>query len=52
LPGLGIKKFWGWREKYHLGDLVANGRMILKWIVKEIGCEGADMINVAHGKDR
>jgi hypothetical protein len=30
-----------------LKDLVVNGRIILIWILKEIGCEGANWIYLA-----
>jgi hypothetical protein len=31
-------------RKYHVRDLGVGGRMILKYIVTEIGCEGMDCV--------
>jgi hypothetical protein len=30
----------------HLGDLSADGRIILSWIFKEMGCEGVNWVHL------
>jgi hypothetical protein len=35
------------KGKSHLRDLGVDGRIILKWIIKECGCDGADSIQLA-----
>jgi hypothetical protein len=36
-----------WKERDHFGDLDIDGRIILKWMLNEIGLEGVDWINLA-----
>jgi hypothetical protein len=46
--------FW-WRnlrEGDHLGDPGIDGRVILRWIIQELGYGGKDWMNVAQGRDR
>jgi hypothetical protein len=52
---LGTEKcivFWlvNLNEGKHLGDLVVDGRMILKWVLKT-GCEGGDSIDLAQKRE-
>jgi hypothetical protein len=38
--------------KRPLEDLGVDGRIILKWILKEVGWEGVDWIDMAQDRDR
>ena len=40
------------RKKEHLEDLSIEGRVILKWIFKNVGWEGVDFIGLAQDRDR
>jgi hypothetical protein len=45
--------WWGdLREGDHLEDLDVDGRIILKWILQEIGCNGVDWIDMAQHKNK
>jgi len=45
--------WWGnLRERDHLGDPVVDGRIILRKIFQEVGCEGMVWIDVAPDRDR
>jgi len=35
-----------------LGDPGVDGRVILKWIFREVGCVGVDWIELAQDRDR
>jgi hypothetical protein len=35
-----------------LGDPGVDGRIILRWNLGEVGCEGMDWIDLAHNRDR
>jgi len=39
-------------EMYHLEDLGVDGRIVLKWIFKNIGWGGTKWIAAAQDKDR
>ena len=44
---------WGdMRERDHLKDLDVDGSIILRSILKEIGCEGVDWFRLAEGRDK
>jgi hypothetical protein len=46
--------FW-WRnltERDHLEYPGVNGRIILRWIFKEVGCKGMDWIDLTQDRDR
>ena len=50
----GYTGFW-WgnvRERDHLGEPGVDGRIILRWIFRKLGCEGMDWIELAHDRDR
>ena len=45
--------WWGnLRERDHLGDPGVDRRIILRWIIKEVGCGGMDWIELAQDRDR
>ena len=47
-------RFW-WgslKERDHLGNPNVNGRIILRWDMQEVGCGGADWIELAQDRDR
>jgi hypothetical protein len=45
--------WWGnLRERDHLEDPAADGRIILRWIFRQVGCEGIDWIDVVEDRDR
>jgi len=46
--------FWlgNFRERDHLEDLGVDGRIILSWIIQEVGCEGTEWIHLAQDRDR
>jgi len=35
-----------------LGDPDVDGRIILRWNLREVGCEGMDWIELAQDRDR
>ena len=39
-------------EKDHLEDPGVDGRIILIWIFKEVGCGGMDWVELAQDRDR
>jgi hypothetical protein len=39
------------RERDHLEDPGEDGRIILRWIIQEVGCGGMDLIELAQGRD-
>jgi hypothetical protein len=48
-PGL----WWGnLREIHQSGDPGVDGKIILRWIFREVGCEGMNWIEMAQGRDR
>ena len=45
--------WWGnLRKGDHLEDPGVDGRIILRWIIQEVGCGGTDWINLAQDRDR
>jgi hypothetical protein len=47
-------RFW-WgnlRERGHWGDIGVDGKIILRWIFREVGCGSMDWIVLAQDKDR
>jgi len=45
--------WWGkQRERDHLEDPGADGRIILRWIFKRVGCWGMNWIDLAQNRDR
>jgi hypothetical protein len=46
--------FWSGniRERDHLEDPDVDGRIILRWSLRKLGCGGMDWIELAHGTDR
>jgi len=49
-----LKGFW-WgnlREEDHLVDAGVDGRIILRWIFKEVGCGITDRVKLANVRDR
>jgi hypothetical protein len=40
------------RERDHLGDPGIDGRIILRWMFKEVECRGMDGIELAQDRDR
>jgi hypothetical protein len=47
-------KFWrgNLRERDHWGDPGVDGKIILRWIFKEVGCGGMDWIGLTWDRDR
>jgi hypothetical protein len=44
---------WGnLRERDHWEDPVVDGRIILRWIFRKLGCGGMDWIKLAQDRDR
>jgi hypothetical protein len=44
---------WGnLKEKDHVEDPEVDGRIILRWILRIVGCEGMDWIDLAQDRDR
>ena len=39
------------REGGHLGDSGLDGRIILRWIFREVGCRSMDWVDLAQDKD-
>jgi hypothetical protein len=40
------------KERDHWEDLEVGGRIILRWLLREIGCGGMDWIDLAQDKDQ
>jgi len=40
------------RERGHLGDPGVDGRIILRRILRKLGCGGMEWIELAQGRDR
>jgi hypothetical protein len=40
------------RERDYLEDLHVDGSIILRSILKEVGCEGVDWFRLAEGRDK
>jgi len=48
-----IGSWWGnRRERDHWGDLGVDGRIILGWISRRLGCGYMDWIGLAQDRDR
>jgi len=44
--------WWGkLREGNHLEDPGIDGKIILRWLFKEVGCKGRDWIDVAQYRE-
>ena len=50
----GVYRVWmgNMTESNHLGDEGIEGRIILRWIFREVGCRGMDWIELAQDRDR
>jgi hypothetical protein len=48
-----IRYWWeSQKERYHLEDQDVDGWTILKWILREVGWDGRDWIDLAQERDR
>jgi len=48
-----IEVWWqSLRERENLGDSGINGRIILRWIFREVGCGRMDWIELAQDRNR
>jgi hypothetical protein len=46
--------FWSERheQREHKEDLDVGGRTIIKWILRDVGWDGMDMIDLAQNRDQ